>query len=96
MFDIIGAVLLFMLWIFVSVCFLLLLKNEKTYRQREKIIDAIQAYNDWCIKEHRFSEVISCESLRDYNSCLMDPFDWGNKHILPEREYRLIEPFISK
>lgn len=75
---------------------LLWLKNQNTYRQRKKIIDAIQAYNDWCIKERRFGEVISCESMRDYSSCLMDIFDWGHKNILPEREYRSLEPFISK
>ena len=92
----IGAISLLALWLVASICLILQIKNANTFRQRKKIIDAIQAYNDWCIKEHRFGEVVSCEHLRDYDSCLMDIFDWGCKNILPEQEYRLIEPFISK
>lgn len=75
---------------------LLMFKNQNTYRQREKIIDAVYAYNLQCIKEHRFSELISYDCMRDYNSSLLDIFDWGCRNILPECEYRLIKPFIRK
>lgn len=96
MLNAIETIILLALWLVASICLILLIKSENTFRQRNKIIDAIQAYNDWCIKEHQFGEVVSYEHLRDYDSCLMDIFDWGCKNILPEQEYRLIEPFISK
>ena len=62
---------------FLAYLILLMFKNQNTYRQREKIIDAVYAYNLQCIKEHRFSELISYDCMRDYNSSLLDIFDWG-------------------
>lgn len=75
---------------------LLMFKNQNTYRQRKKIMDAIYAYNLRCCKEKRFNEVVSFDCMRSYESSLFDIFDWGNKRIVPEHVYNLISQYIAK
>ena len=69
---------------------LLMFKNQNTYRQREKIMDAIYAYNLRCCKEKRFNEVVSFDCMRSYASSLFDIFDWGNKRIVLQYQHFLV------
>lgn len=96
MIDAIGTIILAALYLYALKCLVLLIKCENTFRQRERIIDAIQTYNAQCVKARRFNELIPYERMRDYDACWKDILDWGYKHILPEQEYCLIEPFIRK
>ena len=73
-------------------------KNNNTFKQRLKIIEAIHAYfqskND--IAEMDVSEIdYMYHSLESYDDTLNIRFDWGCKNIVPPDVYEKIEPYIK-
>lgn len=73
-----------------------LVKNEVTYRNRLKILNAIFLYDldqiDLGICD--FPDLVS--EMESYDKTLWRWWDWGYTRILPERYFLLIEPFIEK
>ena len=75
-----------------------LIKNDNTFKQRMKIIEAIHAYlqSKKDIEEIDVSEIdYMCDSLESYYDTLNRYFDWGCKNIVPPDVYEKIEPYIK-
>lgn len=72
------------------------IKNEITYKNMKIISDAIYRYNISMIKDKRYDELISYDSIKNYEKTFLNIFDWGYKNLLPKDTYMLIEPFIKK
>ena len=73
----------------------MLFKNENTFRNMEKIIDAIYIYQLKCLTDGS-STAVDYYDMRSYGHVLFRFWDFGYKHILPEEKFKLIEPYIKK
>ena len=73
----------------------MLFKNENTFRNMEKIIDAIYIYQLKCLTDSS-STAVDYYDMRSYGHVLFRFWDFGYKHILPEEKFKLIEPYIKK
>ena len=72
----------------------LLIKNEITFFNQKKIIDAI---HDYAIDTHDYERaMIIFRSVEDYDETLWRLWDFGCKNILPKADYELIKPYIKK
>lgn len=73
-----------------------LIKNEVTYRNRIKILDAIFRYDldQIDLGICYFPDLVG--EMESYDKTLRRWWDWGYTRILPERYFLLIEPFIEK
>lgn len=73
---------------------ILLVKNEVTFKNHERIIDAIDAFaeeND----AYRIALVLM-HSMEDYYKTLWRWWDWGCTRILKKEDYELIRPYLRK
>ena len=73
----------------------MLFKNENTFRNMEKIVDAIYIYQLKCLTDGSLTEV-DYYDMRSYERVLFRFWDFGYKHILPEEKFKLIEAYIKK
>lgn len=73
----------------------MLFKNENTFRNMEKIIDAIYIYQLKCLTDSS-STAVDYYDMRSYGHVLFRFWDFGYKHILPEEKFKLIEAYIKK
>lgn len=73
----------------------MLFKNENTFRNMEKIIDAIYIYQLECLTDNS-STAVDYYDMRSYERVLFRFWDFGYKHILPEEKFKLIEAYIKK
>lgn len=75
---------------------LAVIKNEVTFRNRMRILDAIYDYDINCIREDRGSDYIEWNHMESYDDTFSRFWDWGYKHILPEEDFKKIEKYIKK
>lgn len=73
-----------------------LIKNEITYRNLMKIMDAIFAYQNDCIDKNDFNYKVNYSDMKGYDEVCDNWFDWGYKNILPPDKFEIIKPFIDK
>lgn len=73
----------------------MLFKNENTFRNMEKIIDAIYIYQLKCLTDSS-STAVDYYDMRSYGHVLFRFWDFGYKHILQEEKFKLIEAYIKK
>lgn len=76
----------------------MLFKNENTFKQRMKIIEAIHDYfqSKIDIEEMDVSEIdYMYDSIEPYDNTLNRRFDWGYKNIVPPDVYEKIKPYIG-
>ena len=69
----------------------LIIKNENTFAQQVKIINAIYAYHI----EHGYTDVYYSD-MEPYESTMRRLWDWGCTRILPKEKYELIRPYIKE
>ena len=69
-------------------------KNEVTFKNREKILDAIY---DYCEDTCDFGHVIlMIDNMESYDETLWRLRDFGCENILPRDDYKLIKPYIRE
>ena len=66
------------------------IKNMHTYIIREKIFEAIDAYND-----NSYLDKISYKNIEAYEKTLYRFWDWGTKRIVDEHTYAKIKDYIK-
>lgn len=72
----------------------LLVKNEVTFKNHERIIDAIDAFAE---ENNEYEIGIALmHSMEDYNKTLWRWWDWGCKRILKKEDYELIKPYLEE
>lgn len=79
-------------------CIYFLIKNERTYYLRKKIINAIYDYGVYKRNFDGFirgTADVTIEDMEDYDKTLYRFWDWGYGRILPAEKLKLIEPFIE-
>ena len=79
-----------------SIVFLvfLLVKNDVTFKNQNKIIDAI---SDYCEDTRDFGLcLILLGNMESYNETLWRLWDFGCKNILPIGDYERIKPYIRE
>ena len=85
---------IFALTIILIYCFFILYRNDKVYKNLEKIIDAIMGYQWFCIKNN-IPIKVEYNDMEEYDETLYKrPFDFSCEHILPEEKYELIKEFM--
>lgn len=72
-----------------------LIKNEVTYRNNLKIIDAILMYQINTVRKGCFPKEDLYRKMKSYGRCLFNIFDWGYKNILPPEDYEKVKKYIS-
>ena len=70
-------------------------KNDITYENRCKIIDAILYYKIKCIDSEE-EALVDNSDMESYDKTLYRLWDWGYTRILPEEKYEIIKPFIKE
>ena len=73
-----------------------LVKNEVTYRNRLKILNAIFRYDldQIDLGICYFPDLVS--EMESYDKTLWRWWDWGYTKILPPNYFKLIKPFIER
>lgn len=71
--------------------FLLLYKNDITYKHHIRLIDAIFEYQN----NNNFTTDISYDQIEDYGRSLFRLWDWGYKNIVSKDVYKKIEKYIK-
>lgn len=75
-------------------CIFMLIKNEITYRNHNKTINAIDAH--WH-ESHNFSEFMRLmDNMESYRTTLFRLWDFGCENILPKEDYEIIKPYIEE
>ena len=74
-------------------CIFLLIKNEITFRNQKKILDAIHNY--FCDTCDLSNAELLFENMESYRETLWRLWDFGCKNILPKVYYEMIEPYID-
>ena len=72
----------------------MLIKNNNTYNQRDKILYAEIEYckrNEPCI-----GNIKELFELEDYKKTLFRIFDWSGKNIISKEGYKLIKEYIPR
>jgi len=76
--------------------FIILIKNENTFKMHVTIMAAIHLYRMTLIKLDQYE---MCEvdyyDMEPYEKTLLRFWDWGYKHILPPDKFKVIEPFLK-
>ena len=89
------GIVLIIVWLYTTY---ILIKNNNTFKQRVKVVEAIHDYfqSKKGIEEIDVSEIdYMCNSLESYDDTLNRYFDWGCKNIVPPDVYEKIEPYIK-
>ena len=81
-----GAFLVFLVF--------LLVKNDVTFKNHNKIIDAIDAYAK-DTRDFAYAMLV-LSSMEDYNKTFWRLSDFGCENILPREDYELIKPYIRE
>ena len=72
----------------------LLIKNENTYKNQEKILNAIR---DYVIETKDYDKCYYLiDNMESYKHTLWRLWDFGYENILPKADYELIKPYIKK
>lgn len=74
---------------------MMIIKNNITYRNHKKILNAINCYNYDMITEGKPDNIIHCSDMMDYDKSLNNLFDWGYKSILPKNKFEKIKNYIK-
>ena len=86
------------------ICGVMLIKNEVTYRNRIKILNAIYRYSfnniakdfdNWQPGQPQTWDSVNSSDMEDYDTTLYRFWDWGYTRILPPDKFELIKPFIK-
>lgn len=90
-------ILFVILWFAIAVMLFsvfFLVKNEVTFKNHKKIINAISSF----AKENNEYEIgiALMHSMEDYNKTLWRWWDWGCTRILKKEDYELIRPYLRK
>lgn len=83
---------------FISVIYIVfaILKNENTYRNHQKIIDAIYDYQiDMLNKGCYFFIRVNYADAESYYDTYKRWWDWGYTRILPPEKFEVIKPYIK-
>ena len=76
--------------------FVMLIKNQVTYKNNCIISTAIYRYNIDRIGKGDFDGLLYYDVIKSYDKALFNIFDCGYKNLVPKDVYALIEPFIEK
>lgn len=84
-------IILFAIWLFVI---MLMFKNDNTYKNHIKIVNAI---TDYSITEHisydQFSEML--DGMEPYNKTMFRLWDWSPKRIVKRELYEQIKDYLK-
>lgn len=75
-------------------CFIMLKKNNRTYKMRMLVCDAIHAYNHEQIRNGHYEEILAYE-YETYNQTFCRLTDWGYTKIVPPDVLEKIQPYIE-
>lgn len=80
--------------IFYVLLVVLMLKNNNTYNNHTKILQAI---HDYAVTENELISAMSLyDEMEDYDRTMFRLWDWGYTRILPPDKFELIKPYIKK
>ncbi len=88
------AIFVLVMLVLMVLCIVMLIKNEVTYRQRIKILKAIEEYNNMCYEHEKISNV-DYDDIEEYDSTFFRFWDWGYTRILPKDKFEIIKPYIK-
>ena len=89
------CITLFSLYMLIAV--VILIKNNVTFQQHEKVINAIYAYSMKLIEEHRWEDIqVEFDDMEPYDRTMLRLWDWGPTRILPPEKYEIIKPYIME
>lgn len=77
-------------------CVVALFKNENTFRNRSKILDAIYSYQMHLLSLGIYDHSDLYSYMEPYDATFYRFWDWGYTRILPPNYFKLIEPFIER
>lgn len=73
-----------------------LIKNEVTFKQCTRIINAIHEYHIKMIDDRRFEKIeVHYSDMEPYDSILKRWWDWGYTRILPPDKFEIIKPYVK-
>ena len=82
------------LCIVLIMCGFTLWKNNVTYKQHMRIMNAIFTYRKEKILNDEPPEV-EFDDMEDYDKTLLRVWDFGYKRILPKDKFEIIKPYIK-
>lgn len=83
-------------WIIILIDVVAFFKNENTFRNRSKILDAIHSYQMHLLNLGIYDHTDLYSYMESYDSTFRRFWDWGYTRILPPNYFKLIEPFIER
>ena len=89
-------VLLGIMIINVCFCFLLLAKNNNTYRNMTIIAEAIHKFNLAQIEAVTNPVYVGFDHMISYDKALWRLWDWGYENILTKEAFEKIKPYIDE
>lgn len=98
----IANIILSIIWVcacvLILVCMFVIWKNENTFKNRAKIIEAIYYFEVDMTQKGDYESLrkVDCLDMEDYNDTLNRFWDWGYTRILPKDKYEIIKPYIQK
>lgn len=92
--SIIFAVIMLFLVLWLVLEIVILFKNENTYKQHTKILEAISAW--WEVTHNTSKAIEYMQSLEKYSKTLYRLWDWGCRRIVPKDVYDEIKPYIGQ
>lgn len=75
---------------------LMIIKNEITYRNHRIISNAILNYQMAMIKARIYDYYVDYSDMEEYETTWRRLWDWGYKNILPKEKYEIIKDYIEK
>lgn len=87
-------ILLAILVLSILICFIALIKNDVTYKQRTYIIAAIYLYSRDKIHKNEPREV-SYDDMESYDATFYRWWDWGYTHILPKDKFEIVKSYLD-
>lgn len=83
-------------WIIILISVVALFKNENTFRNRSKILNAIYSYQMHLLSLGIYDHSDLYSYMESYDATFHRFWDWGYTRILPPNYFKLIEPFIER
>lgn len=94
MVDSIAVITSIILCIGLIMCVFALWKNDVTYKQHMRIMNAIFTYGKEKILNDEPPEV-EFDDMEDYDKTFLRVWDLGYKRILPKDKFEIIKPYIK-
>jgi hypothetical protein len=73
----------------------LLIKNEVTFKQHERISVAIYRHHIHKLENNEFDYEVDYSDMESYDDTLNRLWDWGYTRILPPDKFEIIKPFLE-